>query len=169
MSCLTCNKSKANLECGICKSTICKDCTQFLADDTFSFLATIPEHLAHTAFCAPCFDAQVAPELALYEATLAKAKEVLVFNKKQHKETRMIKRLEDPVKVDDCDDYAETVLRLAFFAAKADFNSLIDMEIVSNKVKIGTYTSTKFSGSGIPAQVTHDKLVKDRSTWQNPN
>ncbi len=168
-ACLTCNKPKANLQCGICHSSICKSCTQFLDEDSFSFLGNIPEQLSHTSYCAPCFDQIVAPELQIYAETMEKAKEVSVYNKTQGKETRLIKRLEEPVHVDECDDYEETILRLAFFAAKANYNSLIDMDIVSTKVKIGTYTSTKFSGTGIPAHVSPDKLVKDRSTWQNPN
>ena len=71
--------------------------------------------------------------------------------------------------VTDCDDYEETIMRLAFLTVKANYNSLVDMDIVSKKVKTDGYQSTKFSGIGIPAHVTAEKLVKDRSNWQNPN
>ena len=157
------------MECGICHSSICKSCTQFLDEDSFSFLASVPENLSHLAYCGPCFDLHVAPAQADYNETMEKAKDISVYNKKQGKETRLIKRLEEPVHVDDCDDYEETILRLAFLTVKANYNSLVDMDIVSKKVKTDGYQSTKFSGTGIPAHVTVDRLVKDRSNWQNPN
>lgn len=169
MGCVTCFKPKATLSCGICNEAVCKSCAQFVDEDAFSFLAHIPEQLKHQVFCGPCFNQNVAEELASYEQTMAQAKNTLVYEKTQGKETRLIKRLEEPVKVVDCPDREEAVLRLAFFAAKLGYNSIIDVEVSYKKVGERAYQKLIYSASGIPAHVTADRLVKDRAIWQNPN
>lgn len=64
-----------------------------------------------------------------------------------------MKRIEDPVVVNNCPDELETMMRLAFHAAEAGFNGLIDVEIINTKVRDGAYQTTTWSGSGIPANV----------------
>ena len=167
--CCTCQKPKATLQCGICVSDVCKNCAQFLDAGSFSFLKVLPKELSHTTYCMNCFDKEVAPALANYETTMAAAKEIQVFEKTQGKETRLIKRTEKPVEVLDCPDREETMLRLAFLAAALGFNAIIDADIRSEKVKVGGYQSTKWSGKALPANVSNRQLVKDRSIWQNPN
>lgn len=168
-TCATCFKSKANLTCGICNDTICKKCTQFVDEDAFSFLKTVPAELAHGTYCNLCFDSKVAPEKARYDEMMEAARNIMVFMKKQAKETRLIKRYEPDVVVEDCADEAETLLRLAFFAAQLKYNSLIDVQITPKKVKQGQYQTTVYCGTGIPAHVSEAKLIKDRSLWSNPN
>jgi len=148
---------------------LCKGCAQFVDEESFSFLKSIPAELGHSVYCGPCFDQQVAPEMAKYQEILDRAKDILVYEKTQGKETRYIKRLADPVLVADCADHDETILRLAFFAAKENYNALVDVDLRSKKVKVGGYQTTIWSGSGVPAQVDASRLVKDRSIWQNPN
>lgn len=97
------------------------------------------------------------------------AQEIMVFMKVQNKETRNIKRLEEPVSVVDCADRAETILRLAFFTAQMNYNSVIDVDITSRKILTGNYQTTVFSGTGIPAHVNEAKLIKDRANWSSPN
>lgn len=109
------------------------------------------------------------PQLNQYDELMEKAKNTLVYEKTQGKETRLIKRIEKPVYVKDCPDRAETMLRLAFFAAQAGYNAIIDVDLVPTKIRTGSYQTTNWSGSGIPAQVNTGRLVKDRSIWQNPN
>lgn len=169
IACITCYKPKATLECGLCHDPICKYCARFSDEDTFSFLAKIPADLSHTTYCNPCYEAKVAPELEAYRQTMEQAKEIAVFFKKQNKETRFIKRLEDPVHVIECADRDETILRLAFFAAKANLNSILDVEVTSEKIKSGTYQTHKWSGTGVPAHVNPEKLMKDRSFSDPPN
>ncbi|MBC7742525.1 MAG: hypothetical protein H7061_10020 [Bdellovibrionaceae bacterium] len=169
LTCYLCHKPKATLYCGACTEAICKGCAQFLNDDTFSFLARIPASLKHTTYCEPCFHNTVEPELAAYNRILERAKNIMVFSKTQSKETRLIKRIEDPVKVIDCPDHDETILRLAFFAAQANYNAIVDVELVSEKVKNGSYQTSKWAGVAIPAQVNDAKLLKDRSSWSDPN
>lgn len=169
LTCITCSKSKPTLECGHCKEALCKNCAHFLEEDEFAFLSTIPKDLSHSVYCHSCFEGQVATELANYNDTMEKAKELSVFFKKQGKETRLIRRIEDPISVATCDDYNECLLRLAFMAVQSGHNAIIDVEIVSQKVRNGSYQLTRWSGTAVPAQVRDSQLVKDRSIWQNPN
>lgn len=163
-------KAKSGLICGICESPVCKSCTTFLEEGQFSFLETIPADLAHSAYCGSCFSEKVAPELNTYLELIDRAKNILVYEKNQSKETRLLNRHEKPIKVEDCPDKAETMLRLAFFAAKANFNAVIDVDIIGKKVSEGgSYKRTVYSGTGIPTNVQANKIVRDKSLWHNPN
>jgi hypothetical protein len=168
-NCCTCFKPKATLTCGLCKESVCKYCAQFLQDDSFSFLPNRAAELKENTFCGPCFDSKVAPSLKEYNQLLARAKEVQVFTKDQYKETRFIKRDEDPVKITACDDRDELVLRLAFEAARKNCDGLVDVELVSTKIRNGSYQTTQWTGTGIPTQIQKEKLVRDRSFRNKPN
>jgi len=169
-TCISCGNSKAQLECGICHGAICKSCTQFLETDHLFYMPQIPEHLSHQTYCEPCFNEVIAKDLDIYNDNIAKAKEVAVFEKNQGKETRMIKRDHDPVYIKDCVDYNQAILKLAFQAVLVGCNAIIDMDLNQKKVKSGgTYRTSAWSGSAIPAHVSPDQLVKDRSIWHNPN
>lgn len=97
------------------------------------------------------------------------AKDIDVFYKQQSKETRLLQRRHELLKVQGCQDEQETLMRLAFLAAQAGFNGLIDVEVVGKKVRSGSYQTTTWSGTGLPTQVKKEKLLRDRSLWQNPN
>ncbi|MBY0554402.1 hypothetical protein K2P97_07730 [bacterium] len=168
-NCATCGKSKAKLNCGICNDIICKSCTQFVDENTFSFFRYLQPDLRHTAYCVTCYDQKVAPTLANYTDLMDKAHDTIVFMKAQNKETHRIKRDEEVVKVVDCSDKDETILRLAFYAAQKGFNAIIDVEVTPKKVKNGNYQTTVYTGTAIPAQVDESKIIKDRSTRTNPN
>lgn len=155
--------------CGCCQTDLCKNCSHFLADDSFAFLANVPSELSYDVYCVTCYSQNIEAQLEAYQATLEQAKNVLVFNKKQGKETRLIKRTEKPVHVRDCKDHDEAVLRLAFFAAQANYNAIVDVDVVGTKVRTGSYQTTLWSGSAVPAHVQAHRLVKDRSIWKNPN
>lgn len=166
--CCTCQKPKAALECGVCKEAVCKNCAQFLEEGSFSFLSHIPENLAHSAYCSPCFDAQVTSELSEYNRIMELAKDIHVFEKDQGKETRFFKRKEKALRVENCADRDETLLRLAFFAAKAGFNTLIDVDVTSEKVRSGTYQTQIWKGSGVPTTVDEGRLNR-KSKLKNPS
>ena len=152
-----------------CAESICKTCARFLDEETFSFFKKIPEVLSHTTYCEPCYHANVEPEFPKYAEIIEKAKNILVFAKSQGKETRLIKRLEDPIEVKDCNDHDEAIMRLAFLAAQSGYNSIIDMDLKSEKIRTGSYQTSVWTGTAIPAQVNDAKLIKDRSTWSDPN
>lgn len=169
IQCTSCQSTKTTYQCSLCQEHLCKSCVQFNDPTEFSFLPTLSKNLSGETYCQSCYGAHVLPEINAYNELMEKAKEVQVFSKKQLGETRYLSRKEPPIKVADCDDYDETVLRLAFLAAQRGFNGIIDMVVTSAKVKIGGYQTTKWTGTAIPANINEDKLIKDRSHWQNPN
>lgn len=132
-------------------------------------MAKLPKELDGSAFCLNCFAEKVVPAQDAYIETMNAAKEILVYTKSQGKETRLISRKEPPVRVDNCTDYDETILRLAFFATQAGYNAIIDVDIRSEKVKTNGYQSTRWFGVAVPANFESRHIIKDRSIWQNPN
>lgn len=160
LKCLSCHHQKASLQCGLCEGALCKKCVQTLAKDSFSLWETIPELLRHHHYCIPCFQKSVATPLADYENTLRLAEGVFVFEKSKSEETRLFNRSQKPLRVEDCADERDTLMRLAFQAAKLGCNTLIDVEIRSKKVRNAGYQTTRWSGSGIPSVVATDWLKK---------
>jgi IS4 transposase len=145
--CVTCYKPKTPLQCGICEGPLCKACTQFVDEETFSFLRTIPAELSHT--------------------------EIAIYYKTEAKETRLVKRLEEPYVIENCPDKNETLLRMAFFAVKDRFNALVDVELKSEKVRRGSYQTLKWSGSAVPFMADPRKTIiktttPNRSSSRNP-
>lgn len=152
-SCSTCSAPKAKYGCKSCQVKLCKDCTQFVDDDRASFLdPKIAKDLAGV-YCSYCYSGKIAPELDRYDELMEKAKNVFVYFKEQGKETRLIKRSEKPFKIDECGDRDETILRLAFFAAQAGYNCLVDVEVIYDKKRDGSYKIAKWSGTGTPTMV----------------
>ena len=96
---------------------------------------------------------KISPHLEHYRLLLDKAKEVIVFNKSQGKETRFVKRDELPIRVDDCPDYEEIILRMAMMAVQVGCNAIIDVQISSKKIKNGSYSTKMWSGTALPAHV----------------
>jgi hypothetical protein len=158
--CQICRKPKANLNCGLCGNSVCKKCSEKLPENRFAFRKSVPAELTHRLYCATCFMAKVAPAIAEYDEILERAKNLNVFNKGQGEETRLMSRTEKPLKVTDCADKKETLMRLAFRAAEAGFNCLLDVAIVSTKVRNHGYQNTKWEGSGVPTNVDEEKLER---------
>lgn len=151
--CKTCRKPKANFQCGICEEPVCKSCAQFLTDSSFSFLRKIPADLSHTTYCTNCFDDKVAGPLDAYNTNMEAAKELMIFTKDQIKSTAHLKRREELLTVEDCEDEQETIVRLAFFAAEKKFNCLLDVNITHRKIIVGSHKKTIFSGTAIPTTI----------------
>jgi hypothetical protein len=156
--CSSCQKPKAALKCGICDCSLCKNCAQFMDSDRVSFLKKIPAELGHNTYCEPCFHNKVTPRLEAYDALMERAKGIFVYLKHQRKECMFIKRTEDPLKVTDCNDHNETILRLAFFAAEQNYNVLIDVDVTSEKIRNGSYQTLKWSGTAVPAVADLERL-----------
>lgn len=169
VTCFSCQNPKAPLVCGICKNSVCKNCVQFVDEDQFSFASKVSQELKSCTFCEACYSQKVVGELEKYEELMGRAKAVDVFHRKQIKETRFLNRKEKPLSVTGCDDHDEAILRLAFLAAEKGFNTIIDVEIQSKKVALNKYQTTQWSGTAIPLNLNPNRLVKDRSTWENPN
>lgn len=164
--CTSCRLPKADLECENCHAIQCKKCIQVLKKNSFAFLKEVPEELGFKNYCGSCYDEKVLPHLKTYEETMDKAKEVLVFFKGNGEETRLIRRVEKPIRVTDCDDRDETILRLAFYAAQAGYNGLVDVTVTAEKVRNKGYQTTHWQGIGVPVQIDPKKYeTKPKKTW----
>jgi uncharacterized protein YbjQ (UPF0145 family) len=99
----------------------------------------------------------VEPELGVYEETLERAKQVLIFFKTQKKGLRIVRKERIPEQVDACQDRDETILRLAYIAASKGYNSVIEVEVTSKKVRNEAYQTSVWYGTGLSADtVTYD-------------
>lgn len=159
-SCVSCLKPKSALKntslCGLCHRMSCKACTQFLAPEAFSFLEHVSEELRHPTYCQACYDEKVAPQLASYALAMERAKQVFVFYKK-HGYLRVIRRSKKMLRIRECTDRKEALLRLAFFAAQQSYNALIEVELIPEKVQIAGYQKSNWTGTGFPADVKPEK------------
>jgi hypothetical protein len=153
-TCTTCLTAKAPYNCKVCETPVCKKCAHFFSEEQIPYLPyQIPQDIrGGGAFCNACYNEKVAPVVDHYEATLARAREVFVFFVEESKETRLIRRSEKTFKVDG-DDKDDIVLKLAFLAALAGFNAVVDIEVTGVKRRDGSYKLVSWSGSGTAAQV----------------
>ncbi len=156
--CTSCRRHQAELTCGVCQGPCCKSCVQFLDAATFSFLPEIPGPLGHTYYCGPCHEAEVEPSLLIYQETLERAKGLYFFFSTQRKRFPLIRRSKVKVAVKACEDRNETILRLAFLAAQQGYNSVIEAEVLCEKVRNEGYQKSCWRGVGFPAQVDADRV-----------
>ncbi len=156
--CTQCRKPKAQLKCGICQESICKNCTHFVDEDHFSFRSRIPNELSFTTYCGTCFFHTVEPAIQQLQTMMEQAKNVAMFYKDQGKETRRMSRIEKPLIIKNCLDKNDMILRLAFRAVEAGFNTLVDVDLVSQKVKQGNYQHLIWSGTAVPVALEPEKL-----------
>lgn len=156
--CKTCRKPKATFECGLCHECSCKSCTEFTDENTFSFLTKVSDELKHTNYCIACFNEKVRDPLNEYNDTMEKAKEIIIYSKEQSKLTRFLKRKEDPLKVENCEDEQEALLRMSFFAVQAKFNCLIDVILTTKKIVIGSHKKTMYSATGVPINIDPNEI-----------
>ena len=159
--CKTCRKTKAPYTCGLCEDHICKSCTQFLGEDHFSFLRKIPTELTFTTYCYNCFDDKVAGPLADYNETMEKAKEVLVFTKEQSKLTRLLRRVEPPYHVENCDDKEQALMKMSFYAIQDKYNALVDVAFKSKKIILGSHKKSMWEASGVAMNVNPREVRED--------
>jgi hypothetical protein len=158
--CVSCRKPQAKHECGLCGDAVCRSCEIFLDETTFSLRSDVPEELKHTYYCAPCHQAQVEPELERYQETLALAREVYVFYGVSKHPLPILKKAKAEIKVPQCVDRDETILRLAFMAVEAGYNCLVEAEIASEKVRDHGYQKSAWKGRAIPAELDVERLER---------
>ncbi len=85
-----------------------------------------------------------------YNQTMEAAKNILVFEKSQVNEVRFFSKKQDIIRVVDCVDHDEAILRLAFMSAKLGFDAIIEMDISSKKVQIDGYQKLVWSATARP-------------------
>lgn len=138
--------------------------------DSFAFERRVSKDLSHAVYCNSCFDQNVEGPLNEYRERLERAKNVYVYMKNQSKETRLIKRKLPAVRVEECDDHDETILRLAYAAVKAGCNAIVDADVVAKKEKDGRYQWTKYHGSAFPVKVDDARMQREMELVNsNPN
>ncbi len=160
-TCVSCRRPKASLHCESCQEPLCKDCKMFLREGTFSFLAKLPEELSHTNYCTACYTTQIEPALQSYEETMELARKAYFFFKTQKRTIPVLRRARFPIQIVDCADRDETILRLAFHAVSDGYNAIIEADVLSEKVRMGVYQTTRWKGTGVAAEA--DKVKLDRS------
>lgn len=92
---------------------------------------------------------------------MAEAKNVMVYHKGLGEETRLMSRVEKPLAIEGCADKAEATLRLAFLAAKAGFNAMVDVDVAPRKIRNAGFQTTKWHASGVP--LTLDRKIYDNN------
>jgi hypothetical protein len=165
--CLSCRKRPGAYACVSCEAPVCKPCSESLGDPLFVSLEAVPaEHVAGR-FCGRCWDAEIAPKLDAYRETMAAAKQVFIFFTTQKKAIPLVRKAKTGVKVDACADRDETILRLAYDAAKDGYNAVVDVEVVAKKVNDGgSNKSSVWRGAGVPALVDEAKLDRQARAEQ---
>jgi len=93
-----------------------------------------------------------------YEETLEKAKSIYIFFTTQRKEIPLIRKSKEIYKIDACEDRDETILRLAYKAAAAGFNAVVNTEVLHEKKRNHAYQKTIWRGTGSPAMIDESKL-----------
>lgn len=159
--CSTCRGPKATFKCGICESLVCKVCVQFIDEHAVSFLSEVPPELSHSSYCGECYAEKVEPQMLAFRDTIEKAEQVTVFFKNQGKRTRLMRRAVKPFHVKNCTDKRETIMRLAFLAAKANFNTIIDVDVNFKKVYTHSYQTSIWEGSAVPINLSVGQLKRE--------
>lgn len=160
--CINCRRPKSTLQCGVCEEPVCKSCGLFLASDTFAFQPKVSEVLRHSHYCPACHQEHVEPALAEYEDKMARAKEMYFFFNTQRSLLPVLKKATNPIRVENCEDRDETVLRLAFLSVDQGYNSVIEAEVVSAKVRNGGHHKHFWKGTAFPANLDLERF--ERST-----
>ncbi len=165
-TCPACRRLPKNpVSCGLCEVALCKSCALFLDAEALPFLAERPAALAHSYYCPSCHQVEIEPIIESYERTLAEAKEVFFFFEGRKLQVPTQKKALVDVKVENCVDRDETILRIGFMAAKQGFNAVIDAVVESHKVRHEGYQRAMWTGRGRPAQVDAEKLARRTGTY----
>lgn len=157
-SCQSCGAKKLAFSCGRCQSNLCKPCTQDLKKDSFPLLDPVPDDLTHRKYCGRCFLEVVQPQLDTYTDLVERARGVIVFLKKKSEETRLLNRSEKTVRVTNCADESEAMLKLAMVAVRGNFNALLDVTFTSKSIRNFGYQTSRCEASGVPTNIEPDKL-----------
>lgn len=152
--------SKQHLQCQTCQCDLAKAEAQFVDEETFGLLSQPPEGVSLGVYCNPCFEAQVRPALDAYLEKVELAKNVNVFLATQSKESRFVRRTEKPIRVEECLDRDEALLRLALMAVELNKNALVDVDFSSRKIRNGGWQTARWSGRGIPANIEESQLQR---------
>jgi hypothetical protein len=168
-SCAVCNNPKANVTCRSCESKVCKACVEFVGDDTFEHADFTEANSPIGSYCSTCYTTEIVPALEIHSEILERAKEVSVFTTDQGKESRLIKRSDLKLKIDECEDKDDLIMRLAYLAAKAGYNTIVDVDLVYTKKRDGSFKLANWSGTATAALVTGRVGPQTNSSRRSPS
>mgnify|MGYP003350946860 CR=1 FL=1 len=158
--CGACRRPKATIQCELCKDWNCRSCAQLLSEDAFSFSRNAAPELRHSRYCQHCWQQHVEPAQADYEQKMADAREVYIFFTTQKRPVPLISREKDKIRVQECGDRDETILRLAFQAVELGCNAVVETQVDHEKVRNAGWQKTAWRGEGFPARVDAEKLER---------
>jgi len=150
LECQSCFKNQSVLKCAECENTVCKSCACFVDETSFEHEVLLPDSIRAKTFCPSCYTFKAEPVLLEYQEIFERAKLVDVYSIKQTNETSLIKRVEKPIKIKNCDDRSEALMCLAFMTAQKNYDTIVDVKLESEKVFDAKYRKLVWSGSGIP-------------------
>lgn len=148
--CIVCCKNKTAMLCDSCAQPSCKRCCYYVDAAAFEYLSYLPENIQNKVFCPNCYNDNISKELIEYEEILTRAKNLDIYIKKQSSETRLMRRISKPIKVDNCGDEKDALMRLAFKAAQLGYRTIVDVDLKAKKVGQGSYIKKVWSGFAIP-------------------
>ncbi len=150
-TCGSCFKNKTSLRCSDCEDLSCKSCSIFVDEYEFEYMAQFSQDLLDKVFCPSCYNQKVSDQIQKYNEALVLAKNINVYDKDQGSETGIIKKIEKPIHVKDCEGEKEALMKLAFLAAMKGYDTIIDTHLVAEKVsRGGKYRTHLWRGSAVP-------------------
>jgi hypothetical protein len=135
--CSACRRANPTVQCELCHDLSCKACAEILSEEAFAFLPKKPPELTHTRYCQGCWQGHVEPAQEEYRASLEQAKQAYIFFSTQRKPIPILLKEKDVIRVADCPDRDETILRLAFQAVRLGCNAVVETVVSSEKVRNG--------------------------------
>ena len=151
-SCTSCLTAKAPLTCIHCQSSLCKSCAVFVDENSYPYLNLFQKSVAQGAHCPSCYQEKTQEAIEDYNVLLKRAQNLEVFYRRINgKETRLMKRIDPLVVLENCLDEKDILIRLAFVAVQRDAECVVDIEVFSEKQKEGSYSLVTWRGSGFPA------------------
>jgi len=128
--------------------------------DTFKFFNPVPENLSLKQYCPNCHDQTIVPALDEYNAILERAREVHIFFTADPSPPRLLKRSKREIKIEDCADRDETILRLGFCAAQLKFNAVIYVSVTAKQIRNHAHQKSSWTGTGLPGLIDEEKLLR---------
>lgn len=148
-ACVSCLQKKAPLSCVLCEASLCKDCVQFVDENSFPFCHLMQQKMHVGAQCPNCYQEKSLSHVEKYEEILQKAKNIDIYYRRINgKEARLMERMEPALKVENCSDEEDVLMSLAFLAVQMGATAVIDVEVFSQKTKDGSYTTVTWNGVG---------------------
>ena len=111
----------------------------------------VPVFVGHATSVVATFERPISP---------AEAREVYIFFTTQKRPLPILSKEKEQIRVLECDDRDETILRLAFLAAELGCNAVIETDVRHEKVRNAGWQKTAWRGSGFPARVDAEKLER---------